>query len=248
MTSNTQNLIVTGLFLVTLIAACGDNEEPAIPSGTVCITVLDQYNKPMEDCDFSEYRPNEDYVPTANLTCGEGSKFIEDLAGEYEIPVKCKAGALIGSVNFEIRDGEHRDLESRLIGSLCSKDTPLVVSPQHPVIDLQDKLGFSTDQRCSNWFERKEIDNTSIEDQLLQCNGMTECNPLDGRDILVPIGEFGDFFDNKPIHLSMEGKFARMTPGEEVTIMVTLLSKMKEPGEDIIFQTLDIPILVRNSP
>jgi hypothetical protein len=215
--------------------------------GTACFTVLDQYDKPFDSCIF-DHDAVPGFVPRS-ANCDDGGEYFASEPGTFLVPVQC--GDLHGRVEVKIYEGYHNVLASRLVGSFCTDPTPFVVSPAHSEVDLQDHLGFSSATSCVTSFDYEDVRATDVVDRQLVCDGLSDCNPLDGRELLVPLGENGMSSGGRAIHLTFEGRFDSMLPGETVVVNVILQQTTEDDGspasETPIFQKLTVPILVTNA-
>jgi hypothetical protein len=251
------------LFLALLtifIAACGGRDDEkclVIPDppvrGTVCVSALDQTDTVMTGCTFdfevaeAVLQQDEDYIERYGDpgTLGYDPKACEDNAltiygapGQYNVHTEC--GKLIGNLSVDLDKGKNAPFASRLIGSFCTDNTTFETDPQHPVVELQDHLGFSTATRCANWFDRPQFYNTEVVKMTLDCpDTSNDCNPMDGRDYLIIMGKPGEYSDGKPKHLKLTAQNHLVPDGEEVTVKITL---RQTNGPE---QELEIPILIR---
>lgn len=256
MKSTLLHVLMLALIAVT---ACGDEEAPVIPDppprGTICMSALDQTDTVMAGCTFNfevDEAVLEQDETYAELYGGGGSRYNPDACnddqldqlliygapGQYNVHTEC--GKLVGNLSVDLDEGENAPFASRLIGSFCSDGKQFKADPQHPVVELQDHLGFSTATRCANWFDRPQFYHTEVIKMTLDCpDTSNDCDPTNGRDYLTVMGKPGQYSDGKPKHLMLTAQTHLVPNGEELTVNITLRQTDRPEQE------LDIPILLR---
>lgn len=229
------------------MAACDDDEtETPAPVGSGCVSVLDQHDQPMI-CTFDYELAPEGKTDAANECTDQGNLFLYEAPGQYKINAECgKLGKLVGHVDVDIDEGNNELYESRLIDSLCTDNQEFVADITHRTVTLNDHLGLSTATRCANWFEHNQLERIEVKDIRLDCD-KTEvaageiCDPVDGRDYLIPQAEPGTYANGEPTHLTFKANPDFVPPGKEATVNVTLRQM------DGAQQELDVPIIIRGT-
>lgn len=242
----------------TTLAACGsgsDQPPSSPPKGWGCISILDQQDRQMDDCTFDYEPPAEG---KANDNCSPGQLYAYGSPGTFKVNAEC--GKLTGYVSENILEGANDLCKSRLVGSFCSDGQELVADPLHQIVSLNDRLGTSTATRCANFYDNLGLRTIEVASMLLDCgqnpgdagteaDGSSEggadasanpdCDPIDGRNYLTPLGTLGQTCEGSPIHLTFKAATELVPDNGEVKVKVTV---RQTTGTE---QELTVPIFVR---
>jgi hypothetical protein len=201
---------------------------------------------------------NYELPPEANsYGCAAGQLLVYGSPGTQKVPLECGKTTdqkLVGHAIVDIDEGENKLYKTRVVGSMCTDGAQLVADPEHLYVKLNDHLGFSSPTVCGDWMDRVQLINTEVAKIELDCSqgaggsapdGGTEsgapCDPIDGRDYLIPQGTPGQSSNGEPKHLTFKAAPELVPPGTEVTINVTL-RQMNGAQQEI-----KVPIIIRGS-
>jgi hypothetical protein len=264
---NNRQLLYAVLVATALSNTACSEEDPDPPlRGAICVYALDQEDNPMTNCDFNykvnqaildedkcyaeeygtgkegQYFYNPDFCKCDTNdpeACKEDPLLIYGTPGLYRITAEC--GKLTGRIDVDLSKGPNDSYESRLIGSFCTDEYQHIADPAHPTIKLNDHLGFSTDTWCANKLSKPQLVRTEVVDLALDCSGKSNCDPEDGRDLLVAHGTPGQYTDGQPKHLTFTARTDQLDDSDEETVFVTL----KQKGGPI--QQLAVPVTISSA-
>ncbi|HHA18542.1 MAG TPA: hypothetical protein ENK70_02430 [Methylophaga sp.] len=217
--------------------------------GSSCVTVLNQNDEAMQNCrptfEIDQKILDEDAAyfekwgegETPENPCTDDEHFVYGTPGTYNIGVECNEPAsesldkpedkLAGHVNVDIKGdegvGEHSEHSSHLIDSFCTDGYEFVADPQNTSFMLNDHLGRSTATWCANEFSEQELLKIEVVDLVLDCSNLPDCDPTDGRHLLIPHGILGQYSDGNPKHLTFTAQTDLVPNGEEYIVWITLM-------------------------
>lgn len=253
-----QKSILFMMLITLIISACSDGDEDCCneePRGWACVSVLDQWDKPMTDCVYRYSFPastegfegdeqcaeNEPDCTEEKRQCDEGELLIVGRPDNYRVDAEC--GDLFGHVIVPLDEGENPTYSSRLVGSLCyDESSPIELDPKHKKATLSDVLGNSSDTRCENWFDYHDTYRTEIVSIRLDCPAESDdCNPNTGTNYLAVTGKTGTISGGWPTNLDVMGIVENVPSGQTVTVIVTV-RQLDDPEQE-----LEIPVNIRSS-
>ncbi len=180
----------------------------------------------------------------------EGAKerfFVYGTPGTYKILAECDQPAnelldkpinkLVGHINVDIKEGIHgEEYSSRLINSFCTDGYEFVTDPQNITVTFNDHLGFSENTWCPNTLSEQELIKITVADQILDCSDKENCDPTDGRYLLMA---HGPHEEGQLAHLTFTAQTGSVPEGKEYTVWVKLKNN-NDPN-----QQYNVPVKIR---